>query len=92
MLDFLENKFYKIKEELIEACISEIIKIVRNEFKKGTVDNFMMAMGSVSFWKGDDNIYNYQCEELNNLLTRFDYLKLTGYGIKITKDKIITDW
>jgi len=91
MLDELEEQYNKIHEQLTEQCITEIISIVRHEIESGDVDMFMMAMGSVSFWKENKSI-EYDCIELDDILGRFDFLNLPGYGIKIDKDNILTDW
>jgi len=86
-LDELEEIYDKSKKDLEDACLEEIIEIVRERQEDDVFDKFVMGMGTISYSKDDEDLWDFEDEEIEEIINRFDYLKITGNYIKILKDE-----
>lgn len=81
--------------EMRQKALEYINFLIKDKFKKnGKIDHFVLAMGSYFFVDVHDNIlHDFKYKRLDDFLMEWDSdLKLTGEGIKIYRDRIITNW
>ncbi len=86
------KKYEEAKKVLRDACIKKIIELARGDIERGIADNFTLAMGTWFFKKADDILYNYKNSKIECILDEFDHLHLSGEGIRVTKNEIVTHW
>lgn len=95
------KKIEKLYNDLQEEALKEVERLVSQAFKEDKrLNDFVMAMGSVTFSAGEDILDDLDCQEypaMKKVFRFFDewdrILKLSGSGIWIKRDGTkLTKW